>query len=313
MSDQHSHGAGTALGVTHDVGSALTVRAGATEIARYVYAPDFPALEARKPYIHPLRALDGALVSTYRPWDHRWHKGLQMTYSEVSGENFWGGPTFREGSYHQLDNVGRMHHTGLPGLEVTDEEALVTETLEWITAAGGRWVEETRRLRFHGVDRDAGEWVLDFATSLTNVRGSDLVLGSPTTNGRPNAGYTGLFWRGPRAWTGGEIIADGGRGGEEMMGERGPWLALTGRHDGVDGAGTLLFFAGTSSAEVPITWFVRSQPFAAVNPSPSFDTEVTLPPGETLELTHRVVVIDHAPGREGLEAVAARLAPPAAT
>ena len=59
---------------------------------------------------------------------------------------------------------------------------------------------ESRTLSFavHGA-----AWTLGFATTFTNVTESVLVLGSPTTEGRPNAGYGGLFWRGPRSFTGG--------------------------------------------------------------------------------------------------------------
>jgi hypothetical protein len=296
------------LGVTHEIGRHLSVRVGQVEIGRYVYAPDVPALEAPKPYLHPLRTLDGQVVTSFRPWDHRWHKGLQMTCSELSGQNFWGGPSFRDGAYVQLDNVGRMQHRAMPVLDVADDEVTVVEELDWITSAEERWVHETRTLRFHGVDTGADRWVLDFSTVMRNVRGRDLVMGSPTTLGRPNAGYTGLFWRGPRAWTGGEIIADGGRGGEEMMGRTGPWLAVTGRHDDSDGGGTVLFLAGTSSAPVPVTWFVRSAPFAAINTSPSFDTEVTIAPGEALELRHRVVVVGRVLTRDEIENLADDLA-----
>lgn len=63
----------------------VVVTAGDIEIGRYVFAPDAPAVESPKPYWHPLRALDGGLVTGYRPWDHRWHKGLQMTWTHVSG------------------------------------------------------------------------------------------------------------------------------------------------------------------------------------------------------------------------------------
>ena len=48
-----------------------------------------------KPFLHPVRALDGAPLTAFRPWDHRWHKGLQMTWTHVSGQNFWGGNTYR--------------------------------------------------------------------------------------------------------------------------------------------------------------------------------------------------------------------------
>ncbi len=46
-------------------------------------------------------------------------------------------------------------------------------------------------------------------------------IGSPTTRGRENAGYGGLFWRGPRSFTGGSVLAPGVAGGDELRGIRG--------------------------------------------------------------------------------------------
>jgi hypothetical protein len=37
-------------------------------------------------------------------------------------------------------------------------------------------------------------WILGFATTFTNVTGEEIAIGSPTTEGRDNAGYGGLFW-----------------------------------------------------------------------------------------------------------------------
>jgi hypothetical protein len=288
--------------VTHAHGRDVLISHRGVDIADYVYVPDTPLAEARKPYLHPIRTLSGAIVSAFRPWDHRWHKGLQMTWSHVSGQNFWGGKTYRHGDgYIWLDNVGRMRHDAFADVDAAPDAVTLRETLSWLTAAGEHWVSEERTLRFHGADRERGVWQLDFSTVLRNVRAEPLRLGSPTTHGRPDAGYTGLFWRGPRAWTGGEIIAAGGRGGEEMMGEQAPWLAVAGRHDEVDGGGTVVFFAGTSSAAVPIRWFVRSGPFASINPSPAFREEINLEPGATLRLRHRMAVADRAWDRAELE------------
>ena len=36
-------------------------------------------------------------MTGYRPSDHRWHKGLQMTSSHLSGQNFWGGNSYVHG------------------------------------------------------------------------------------------------------------------------------------------------------------------------------------------------------------------------
>jgi hypothetical protein len=133
-------------------------------------------------------------------------------------------------------------------------------------------------------------------------------MGSPTTHGRPNAGYTGVFWRGPRAWTGADVIADGGHEGDAVMGTRGAWAAITGEHDEIDGGATVVAYAGTTSASTPLTWFARSSAFACLNPSPAFDTEIKLEPGGTLSLSHRFVFIDRVLHRHELEPLAREFA-----
>jgi hypothetical protein len=294
-----------ALTVTHEHGHSIGVASRDVEILRYVYGAEMPAFEAPKPYLHPMRTLSGALVSAYRPWDHRWHKGLQMTWSHVSGQNFWGGNTYVHGTgYVPLDNVGSMRHDGFDVIELDRGELSVVEQLTWMTASGEEWVAERRTLHVHGVDHDRGAWVLDVGSALRNVRGQELELGSPTTHGRENAGYTGWFWRGPRGLTGGEILAAGGGGGPEAMGTQASWLAYTGPNDDVDGDVTLIAVAGSTSHGA-ITWFVRNTPFPAVNPSPAFHEEIVLAPDETVTLAHRFVVADGAWSRTEIESYVA--------
>jgi hypothetical protein len=292
------------LTVTHEHGERVRVAAGGVEIATYEYAPDVPAFEGPKPYLHPVRTLSGGLVTGYRPNDHRWHKGIQMTWTDVSGQNFWGGNTYVHGTgYVPLDNVGSIRHDAFGVVEVTPDAVVLDEELSWLAAGGETWLAEQRRLRVHGVDPARGTWALDVEVALRNVRGVDLHLGSPTTNGRDNAGYTGLFWRGPRAFTGGEIhTADGG--GPAAMGTSSPWLAYTGEHDDVDGGATLLVLAGTTTHGT-LTWFVRNDPFPAVAPSAAFHEVITLPPHDVLRLRHRIVVADRAMARDEIERVAA--------
>jgi hypothetical protein len=100
---------------------------------------------SRKPYLHPLRTLGGALVSAFRPWDHPWHKGIEMASCVLSGQNFWGGKTYRHGEgYLWLDNVGRMRHERFETVATTADEVTLCETLLWITAAGEPWDGRTR-------------------------------------------------------------------------------------------------------------------------------------------------------------------------
>lgn len=303
----------TAFELRHDdAGTELVVSVAGQDIATYVYRPDTPIEESPKPYLYPLRTLSGAPLAVSRPSDHRWHNGLQLTWSHLSGDNFWGGPTFQRGApghgYIWRDNHGRQLHRTFTTQHTQGEEVSAVQALEWVSSSDEVWINERRTLRFHSADPDAGIWALDFDTDLTNTHTAPLSLGSPTTHGRPNAGYTGLFWRGPRAWTGGDIIAADGQDGENIMGAQAAWAALTSEHDEIDGGATVLAYSGTSSAAVPVKWFARSSAFACLNPSPAFDTEIDLAPDETLALCHRFVFIDRKLDRAELEPIAEKLA-----
>jgi hypothetical protein len=289
----------TELRLAHEPDHALRVWFGDVELTRYVHRPPEPQLESPRPYWHPVHTLGGELVSLYRPHDHVWHKGIAWSLPNISGQNFWGGPTYLRGKgYEQLPNNGAIVHREFGKLAATGDWIGVTERLSWLTQAGETWFDEARGF---GITVEAGVWVLTFATRLTNVAGRELVFGSPTTEGRDNAGYGGLFWRGPRSFSGGTVYAPGVAGGDELMGTRGPWLGFTGRQDGSGRSSTLVFVDGPDNPGRPAQWFVRSGMFACVCPAPFFSTETRLPADGTLSLRYAVVVAD---GDSGLEGVA---------
>ena len=263
------------------------------ELFRYVYLPDEPRLESPRPYFHPVRTLAGDLVTVYRPHDHVWHKGIALSLPHLGTENFWGGPTFRAGRYVQLPNDGSMRHDGFDVADEKDGVVRLTERLSWVTESGQTPVAEHRRIAATAWAADSA-WLLAFETTLANVSGAAIVIGSPTTEGRPNAGYGGLFWRGPRSFTGGTVLTQGGAGGDEQMGGRGPWLGFAGRHDGHGGASTLVFCDSPGNFSYPSQWFVRSTPFACVCPAPFFDTEFTFAAGASLTLRYDIAVADGA-------------------
>lgn len=277
-----------------------------TELLRYVYAPWDQQLESPRPYFHPIRTLGGHVVSLYRPHDHVWHKGIAWSLPNVGTENFWGGVTFRRGEgYVQLPNNGATVHRGFDALRVDDDRLTVREQLDWVTEAGATWFSEQR---WFTVSLLADAWLLGYGTTFTNVSGSSVTFGSPTTEGRPNAGYGGLFWRGPRSFTGGTVHTPGRTGGDDLMGTRAPWLALSGRHDEDSGASTLVFVDSDRNpypgGHDNTQWFVRSTPFAAVCPAPFFDTEVVVPEGDSLSYEYAVIVADDDRGPDGSAALA---------
>ena len=213
---------------------------------------------------------NGIKVTDVGPADHPWHTGLSLAIAHVGAANFWGGPTFVRGKgYVQLRNNGTMKHEGFDHRTTSG----FRERLSWVTEPGEHILSEVRDVATTESD---DHWTLDFATSLTNVSTTRLIFGSPTTNGRPDAGYGGLLWRGPASFTGGTVLG-------ARMGEVSPWLAY------VTKQATLVFLAPS-----PTWWYVRSEPFAAVCPAPFFHKEYSLGMDESLHLRYRVVIADGA-------------------
>ncbi|HEX4814605.1 MAG TPA: DUF6807 family protein, partial [Nonomuraea sp.] len=142
-------------------------------------------------------------------------------------------------------------------------------------------------------------WALVFETEMTNVSGGTLDFGSPTTKGRDNAGYGGLFWRGPRSFTGGIIQSPAGPGGDELRGTRAEWFGFRGRHDGTGDHSTLVIVDDAANPRHPPRWFARSEQFAGLCPAPFFSEELALPDGERLRFRYAVVVADGDHGAGG--------------
>lgn len=278
----------------HTLHDAVELRYKDQSLFSYAYVSRSPALESTKPYFHPLKTLAGNDVSLYRPHDHLWHTGLTMTSANLSGENFWGGATYTRGiGYVQSDNNGSIQHTDWQELLCDSEDNVhCVEHLKWTTHRGEVWIVEARHIDVHEINVEAGYWSLDLSFHLFNVAEQPLVFGSPTTEGRLNAGYGGLFWRGPRSFLHGKILGANGLKGPDMMGQASPWLAFTGWHDGNHAQSTLVFIDQPANPHYPNKWFVRNNPYAGVSCSFMFDEPYTLQPQESLELTYRIVIAD---------------------
>lgn len=291
----------SALSVLHELESHVAVRDGSVELFRYTYRPDSPVYESPKPYIHPIRTRAGHVVSLFRPHDHVWHKGIAWSLPVVGDENFWGGPTYVHGQFYvQLPNNGTQLHTDGPHLDVADGLASVTHGVEWFTQAGARVFAETRRITARILDADS--WALTFETTLANVSEAPVAIGSPTTKGRPNAGYGGLFWRGPRSFSDGTLVAPGASGaGDDVRGSRHEWMGFVGKHDHIDATSLVLMVDDTQNPHHPPQWFARSEEFAALNPAPFFSEELVIEPGASATFRYGVGIADaDAAGAESL-------------
>lgn len=248
-----------------------------------------PTLSPR-PYLHPVRTLAGVPVTEERPADHLHHFGVGVAVPDVSGVSFWGGRTFtRDRGSVLLDNHGRQRHVSW--LELAADRRV--EALSWTGPDGAEMLSEERTVRAAGLD--GRTWVLDVRTQLRNTSGRDLSIGSPATNGRPGAGYGGLFWRAPVAAAPPAVVGAGGLAGEEALhGSRAEWLALAGggaegADEAVSGGWTLLFLQPGEHAD---PWFLRVREYPGVGPALAWDARLPLPEGGRLERRLRVAVRD---------------------
>lgn len=282
---------------------AAEIFAGDQSIARYVVASSAPAVETPKPYLHPLRTLGGAVVTDYAPEDHPWHHGLQLAMPRVGPHNLWGGGTFIDMVrwYEVLEDQGEIRHESWQGEPTA---AALTETLSWHGHGGELLLTEKRDLGFDVVGPDASPegWMLDIRSELSNATDEAVALETPGQRGRPDGGYGGLFLRLASGLSVDEILGDAG--GITESGAESDWLVVHART--ADGAEVTLGLGhGEGWPRDRRRWLFRIEDFPAIGWAFAYDDGVTLQPGESFSLGHRLVVLD---GTRSVDEVVAFLA-----
>jgi hypothetical protein len=298
------------LSLTDTDGALVATTDDGLELFHYVYLDRTEQLQSPRPYLHPVRTLAGDVVTIYRPTDHLWHRGFSLALPNVGAHNFWGGVTYtREQGYVQLPNNGATVHDGFSSLTGGDGggdgSVAIAESLGWITQDGERLVDEDRTITARLID-DAS-WTFSVGMTWHNRSGAGIVFGSPGTEGRTMAGYGGFFWRGPREFDRGHVLApadlevtpeltDSLAALAEKpdvpaaMGRSGRWLGYVGKHDGTWNTSSILIVDSPSNPGSPTPWFAREQPYGCVSASPFFFTETTLPAGESWTWRYDVVI-----------------------
>lgn len=247
------------------------IRIGDVVVAEYQSGAELPAHLGPRPHLHPIRTLGGEVVTDAQPEDHPWHLGLSVALQDVDGWNFWGGPTcVRDQGYVHRDDHGRIDST-----ERTWTGTGLHESLRWRTPEETLLVE-TRRLRARPA---TSGWELVLTTTLANATARTLTLGSPATNGRPGAGYGGLFWRLPPTKAP-EVFTAEAEGETAVHGTRTRWISWT------DHSYTLVM-TGTDDP-----WFVRLNDYPGVGQQLVPTHPLELPRGTSTTRHLRTLIAD---------------------
>jgi hypothetical protein len=258
-------------------------------LLRYVVRPSTPQKESTRPYAHPVQTLAGECLTNFRPNDHPWHHGLNLTLGSVSGVNFWGGPTYRAADgYQWRDDHGTQVHVEWQECSA----ARLAHSLEWRRGQGAL-LREQRTLSPKVISPQA--WQLRWQSELTNVSGHALTLGNyQSAQGLKGSHYTGLQFRGSRDLLDrhgdskvGAFSDRGGEGEAGINGEAAQWVEWRGQKDTTLRRVRIRF----ENNGVALHWFIRegnpllSFPF-------QFDRDHVLAHGAVLRLDHTLTFHD---------------------
>lgn len=230
-----------------------------------------------KPYIHPLCAPDGTVVTRDGPEDHVHHRGLMLAWSGVDGIDFWGETN--------PARHGRIEHVKFEARAKQGVRALN----HW-RAEGRLLVIETRTITAPQDAKDAT--VLDWDSVLTAPAGVRL--------GTAGHEYNGLGVRFAESMDLGEVLNSRGTAAiETANGENASWCAYQGRTE--KGRAGVAIFDHPANPRHPTPFFVMNRPFGYMSAAPSFREDFELGKGESLRFRWRVVVWNGARGREAID------------
>ena len=268
-------------------------------LARYEDGSRLPAIHSPRPYLHPVHSLAGVPLTDAGPVDHRHHYGLGVAVPDVNGTSHWGGRTFvADVGPTLLPNHGRQVSAGA----AVDPMAphLLVDTIEWRDEHDRPQLDERRRIGARLLDDG---WVLEWRTTLHATHGP-LEIRSPATNGRPGAGYGGVFWRLPKAHET-QVLSAAGPGEDAAQGSTSPWVAFVQRHRDRDGERTTTTLLTQTS---PVRhWFLRAAEYPGACPALVWDAPLVVPAGGTAETGVVAALFDRALGLDEAAALATGL------
>ncbi len=267
----------------------IEVLLGGEEFTTFYYGPKTP-----KPYLHPVRAHDGAIVTRGFPMetdipteahDHPHHRGLWFTHGDVNGFDFWANETDNRERKHQ----GKVVLKDGP----TIRNGAIEASFSWLSPAGDPVVTETRTMGFGSmgdvryIDLDA-----TLRAAAATVKFGD------TKEGTFAIRVAGTMREQPRGKPGDGVIvnAEGAVGEAATWGKPSPWVGYSGPVDGREYGVAILDHP--SNPGHPTHWHVRGYGLFAANifgehdyyADPKRDASVTLERGESMRFRYRVLI-----------------------
>lgn len=245
--------------------------------------------ETTKPYVHPLRAASGTIVTRRFPMeevagetkDHKHHRGLWSGAKVVNDFNFWE----NEASYKN-PKAGKIVLSTLVAAESGAKAGSLRVLLDWIDPTGNTLLTEDRTLVFRS---EPGLRIIDADMKLTAKM--KVVLGDEKD------AFFAVRVADPLAEKGGArmLNAEGLTSMKSVWGKPSNWVDYSGAIGG-EKLGVAIF-DHPSNYRHPTRWHARDYGLLSVNPfcvrgfDPTLPTgDTTLEEGKSMRFRYRVVI-----------------------
>jgi hypothetical protein len=247
--------------------------------------------DVRKPFLHPLRAASGKIVTRQWPMektegetkDHPHHRGLFFTHGDVNKVDFWMSDPLAKG-----DNGARIALKKVRQAKGGKKQGVIAADFEWVEKNGTVHLNESRTMTFYA---DPTRRIVDLDIKLTAAR--DVKFGD-TKEGSFGIRLNDQIKE--QKSSGKMTNAEGKEGEKAVWGKASPWVDYAGTIDGEKLGITIMDHP--SNPRHPTYWHSRAYGLFAANifglhdfyADKTKDGSLTLKQGETLRFRFRVMV-----------------------
>lgn len=243
-----------------------------------------------KPFLHPLRAASGTIVSRVWPMeekageakDHIHHQGLWFTHGNVNGVDFWANDPSQKTA-----KKGKIVLEKVSKAKGGKKSGVVSAAFSWQDQDGKTLLREERTMTFHS---DAKLRVIDFDIKLIGVQKARF--------GDTKEGVFAIRLTAPLdgKHSGKMVSAEGKVGEKAVWGKRSPWVDYSGQVN--DESLGVAIFDHPTNPKHPTYWHSRDYGLFAANifgehdfyADKSRDGGMDLEPGQTWRFRYRVVI-----------------------
>lgn len=255
--------------LVHQEGWSLTILWEDTPLLVYNYSQEFA-----KPFIHPLYAPGGFVLTQKGPPDPPYHRGVFVAWADVNSYDFWS-----EEKQPDPGKRGRILHQSFRSL-VEGDRAIFEPIHHWLTPEGEAILMERQKWTLYPPE-DPDWYLIDVELEYTSEE--EVSFNSPPS-------YGGLtLWLSSEIKRGLILNARDRRGISCTHGCQAEWCGYAGRTSEGRWVG-LVIFDHKANPRHPTFWFIKDGPFSFLSPAFTYAQTYLLQPDQPLRLRYRIAI-----------------------